>query len=155
MLPTSYQDMIVRVYSKKPELVEAISEAFENFQLKTYGIKAQVHSTPEKKKRRYNSFIWWLSLPFYYYYYYNYCYSFWPLAAASSFPSYFKYRSVYIFHNENIVFESIAAVFCLKGCVISTPKTNATLSGRSCNWVYHIKEYITCIAIIFFLSFIG
>ncbi|GAV74620.1 HD domain-containing protein [Cephalotus follicularis] len=51
LLPTSYQDMIVRVYSKKPELVGAISEAFENFQLKTYGIKAQVHSTPEKKKR--------------------------------------------------------------------------------------------------------
>ncbi|XP_027357843.1 deoxynucleoside triphosphate triphosphohydrolase SAMHD1 homolog isoform X2 [Abrus precatorius] len=57
LLPTSYQDMIVRVYSKKPELVEAISDAFENFQLKTYGIKAQVHSTPEKKKRRYNSCI--------------------------------------------------------------------------------------------------
>lgn len=80
LLPTSYQDMIVRVYSKKPELVcvlwcktivimflfmfpnfntfpynlqvEAISEAFENFQLKTYGIKTQVHATPEKKKRR-------------------------------------------------------------------------------------------------------
>ncbi|KAL4653486.1 uncharacterized protein LOC142625204 [Castanea sativa] len=52
LLPTSYQDMIVRVYSKKPELVAAISEAFENFQLHTYGIKAQVHATPEKKKRR-------------------------------------------------------------------------------------------------------
>ncbi|XP_052189485.1 uncharacterized protein LOC127799470 isoform X1 [Diospyros lotus] len=52
LLPTSYQDMIVRVYSKKPELVGAISEAFENFQLKTYGIKPQVHATPEKKKRR-------------------------------------------------------------------------------------------------------
>lgn len=52
LLPTSYQDMIVRVYSKKPELVGAISDAFENFQLKTYGIKAQVHSTPEKKRRR-------------------------------------------------------------------------------------------------------
>lgn len=81
MLPTSYQDMIVRVYSKKPELVcklkklshfdhnvfftfimfavtfypklqvGAISEAFENFQLRTYGIKAQVHATPEKKMR--------------------------------------------------------------------------------------------------------
>ncbi|OIV90287.1 hypothetical protein TanjilG_13142 [Lupinus angustifolius] len=51
LLPTSYQDMIVRVYSKKPELVDAISEAFENFQLKTYGIKAQVHSTPSKKRR--------------------------------------------------------------------------------------------------------
>ncbi|XP_057447469.1 uncharacterized protein LOC130739233 isoform X2 [Lotus japonicus] len=54
LLPTYYQDMIVRVYSKKPELVEAISEAFENFQLKMYGIKAQVHATPDKKKRRYN-----------------------------------------------------------------------------------------------------
>ncbi|KAG8384817.1 hypothetical protein BUALT_Bualt04G0157800 [Buddleja alternifolia] len=52
LLPTSYQDMIVRVYSKKPELVGVISEAFENFQLRTYGIKAQVHATPEKKKRR-------------------------------------------------------------------------------------------------------
>lgn len=57
LLPTSYQDMIVKVYSKKPELVEAISEAFENFQLKTYGIKAQVHPTPDKKKRRYNPLI--------------------------------------------------------------------------------------------------
>ncbi|CAL5186196.1 unnamed protein product [Lathyrus oleraceus] len=56
LLPASYQDMIVRVYSKKPELVEKISEAFENYQLKTYGIKAQVHSTP-KKKRRYDSCI--------------------------------------------------------------------------------------------------
>lgn len=52
LLPSSYQDMIVRVYSKKPELVGLVSEAFENFQLKTYGIKAQVHATPEKKKRR-------------------------------------------------------------------------------------------------------
>ncbi|XP_007031446.2 PREDICTED: deoxynucleoside triphosphate triphosphohydrolase SAMHD1 homolog isoform X1 [Theobroma cacao] len=52
LLPTSYQDMIVRVYSKKPELIAAVSEAFENFQLKTYGVKAQVHATPEKKKRR-------------------------------------------------------------------------------------------------------
>lgn len=52
LLPTSYQDMIVRVYSKKPELVGAISEAFENFQLKTYGIKTQVHDTPAKKRRR-------------------------------------------------------------------------------------------------------
>ncbi|TMW93063.1 hypothetical protein EJD97_012249 [Solanum chilense] len=52
LLPSSYQDMIVRVYSKRPHLVEAISDAFENFQLKTYGIKTQVHATPEKKKRR-------------------------------------------------------------------------------------------------------
>ncbi|XP_058773150.1 uncharacterized protein LOC131647257 isoform X1 [Vicia villosa] len=56
LLPAYYQDMIVRVYSKKPELVEKIAEAFENYQLKTYGIKAQVHSTP-KKKRRYDSCI--------------------------------------------------------------------------------------------------
>lgn len=52
LLPTFYQDMIVRVYSKKPDLVEAVSEAFENFQVKTYGMKAQVHETPEKKKRK-------------------------------------------------------------------------------------------------------
>ncbi|CAI9092901.1 OLC1v1028259C1 [Oldenlandia corymbosa var. corymbosa] len=51
LLPTYYQDMIVRVYAKKPELVEVVSEAFENFQLKTYGMRAQVHSTPERKKR--------------------------------------------------------------------------------------------------------
>ncbi|XP_062110298.1 uncharacterized protein LOC133822092 isoform X3 [Humulus lupulus] len=54
LLPAFYQDTIVRVYSKKPELVEAVSAAFENFQLKTYGMKKQVHETPEKKKcRRY------------------------------------------------------------------------------------------------------
>lgn len=54
LLPTCCQDMIVRVYSKspEPELVKAISDAFENFQDKMYGIKPQVHSTPEKKKRR-------------------------------------------------------------------------------------------------------
>ncbi|KAJ3694339.1 hypothetical protein LUZ60_009819 [Juncus effusus] len=52
LLPTNYQDRIVRVYAKKPDLVEAVSEAFENFQLKTYGVKKQVHSTPEKKKLR-------------------------------------------------------------------------------------------------------
>ncbi|KAL8161390.1 hypothetical protein V2J09_012879 [Rumex salicifolius] len=51
LLPASYQDMIVRVYSKKPELVGAISEAFENFQLKTYGIKTQLCATPEGKRR--------------------------------------------------------------------------------------------------------
>ncbi|XP_027923390.1 deoxynucleoside triphosphate triphosphohydrolase SAMHD1 homolog isoform X2 [Vigna unguiculata] len=56
LLPTSYQDMIVKVYAKKPELVQAISEAFENFQLKTYGIKAQAHATPQKK-RRYNPIL--------------------------------------------------------------------------------------------------
>ncbi|XP_022884046.1 deoxynucleoside triphosphate triphosphohydrolase SAMHD1 homolog isoform X2 [Olea europaea var. sylvestris] len=43
LLPTYYQDMIVRVYSKKPELVKVISEASKNFQLRTYGMKAQVH----------------------------------------------------------------------------------------------------------------
>lgn len=52
LLPASHQDRIVRVYSKKPDLVVAVSEAFENFQLKTYGIKAQVHGTPDSKKRK-------------------------------------------------------------------------------------------------------
>ncbi|GMJ13192.1 VENOSA 4 [Hibiscus trionum] len=52
LLPAFYQDMIVRVYSKKSELVGAVSKAFENYQLKTYGRKAQVHDTPEKKKSR-------------------------------------------------------------------------------------------------------
>ncbi|XAR48062.1 hypothetical protein NMG60_11030769 [Bertholletia excelsa] len=52
LLPAHYQDIIVRVYSKKPQLVEAVSEAFENFQLRAYGLKAQVHGTPEKKKQR-------------------------------------------------------------------------------------------------------
>ncbi|KAE8669565.1 HD domain-containing metal-dependent phosphohydrolase family protein isoform 4 [Hibiscus syriacus] len=51
LLPTSYQDMIVRVYAKKPELVAAVSEAFEHFQLKMYGLKTQVHATPKKKAR--------------------------------------------------------------------------------------------------------
>ncbi|XP_057830386.1 uncharacterized protein LOC131041362 isoform X2 [Cryptomeria japonica] len=52
LLPASYQDRIVRVYSKNPDLVEEISEAFENFQLRTYGIKPQVHGTPDSKKRK-------------------------------------------------------------------------------------------------------
>ncbi|KAF6139513.1 hypothetical protein GIB67_015470 [Kingdonia uniflora] len=52
LLPVCNEDMIVRVYSKKHELVEVISEAFENFQLKTYGLKTQVHETHEKKKCR-------------------------------------------------------------------------------------------------------
>ncbi|KAJ0038727.1 hypothetical protein Pint_23000 [Pistacia integerrima] len=52
LLPACCQDMIVRVYSKKPELVGAISEAFENFQVKIFGKTAQVYATPEKKKRR-------------------------------------------------------------------------------------------------------
>ncbi|TKY69852.1 Deoxynucleoside triphosphate triphosphohydrolase SAMHD1-like [Spatholobus suberectus] len=51
LLPAFYEDIIVRVYSKKPELVEAVSNAFENYQLKTFGRKAQVHETHEKKKR--------------------------------------------------------------------------------------------------------
>ena len=51
LLPACYQDMIVRVYTRKSELVEAVSEAFENFQMKTCGKKTQVHATPEKKKR--------------------------------------------------------------------------------------------------------
>ncbi|XP_009604054.1 uncharacterized protein [Nicotiana tomentosiformis] len=51
LLPACYQDMIVRVYTRKSELVEAVSEAFENFQIRTYGKKTQVHATPEKKKR--------------------------------------------------------------------------------------------------------
>ncbi|KAK7309686.1 hypothetical protein RJT34_06615 [Clitoria ternatea] len=53
LLPAFYEDIIVRVYSKKPELVEAVSNAFENYQLKTFGRKAQVHETPEKKRRKY------------------------------------------------------------------------------------------------------
>ncbi|XP_074576591.1 uncharacterized protein LOC141833093 [Curcuma longa] len=52
LLPACYQDRIVRVYAKKPELVEAVSEAFENLQLRMYGVKTQVHETPEKKRRR-------------------------------------------------------------------------------------------------------
>ncbi|CAL9101633.1 unnamed protein product [Musa textilis] len=52
LLPASCQDRIVRVYAKKPELVEAVSEAFENLQLKIYGVKTQVHETPEAKKQR-------------------------------------------------------------------------------------------------------
>ncbi|PRQ41162.1 putative HD/PDEase domain-containing protein [Rosa chinensis] len=52
LLPAFYQDKIVRVYSKKPNLVAAVADAFENYQLKTYGRIVQVHSTPEKKKKR-------------------------------------------------------------------------------------------------------
>ncbi|XP_057774593.1 uncharacterized protein LOC130993640 isoform X2 [Salvia miltiorrhiza] len=52
LLPASYEDMIVRVYTKKPHLVEAASQAFANFQEKTYGKKTQVHETPEKKKKK-------------------------------------------------------------------------------------------------------
>ncbi|KAH6558067.1 hypothetical protein KP509_1Z079700 [Ceratopteris richardii] len=52
LLPDCFEDRIVRIYSKRPELVDAVSEAFENFQLRTYGIKTQVHGTPNGKKRR-------------------------------------------------------------------------------------------------------
>ncbi|CAN0892920.1 Deoxynucleoside triphosphate triphosphohydrolase SAMHD1 homolog [Linum grandiflorum] len=52
LVPVVCQDKIVRVYAKKPELVEAVSQAFENFQVKIYGRKAQVCATPEKKKNR-------------------------------------------------------------------------------------------------------
>ncbi|MCO5598295.1 hypothetical protein L7F22_052387 [Adiantum nelumboides] len=50
LLPDCFEDRIVRVYSKKPGLVDAVSEAFENFQLRTYGIKTQVHGTPKVNK---------------------------------------------------------------------------------------------------------
>ncbi|KAK2374535.1 hypothetical protein P8452_47127 [Trifolium repens] len=52
LLPAFYEDIIVRVYSKKPELVGAVSAAFENYQLKTFGSTAQVHETPKKKRFR-------------------------------------------------------------------------------------------------------
>ncbi|CAI0462532.1 unnamed protein product, partial [Linum tenue] len=51
LVPAVCQDKIVRVYAKKPELVEAVSQAFENFQMTTYGVKA-ILATPEKKKNR-------------------------------------------------------------------------------------------------------
>ncbi|XP_051222405.1 uncharacterized protein [Lolium perenne] len=51
LLPACNQDRIVRVYAKKPELVEAVSEAFENLQVRMYGEKTQVHDTPTKKRR--------------------------------------------------------------------------------------------------------
>ncbi|GJN06059.1 hypothetical protein PR202_ga23744 [Eleusine coracana subsp. coracana] len=54
LLPAYNQDRIVRVYAKKPELVEAVSEAFENLQLRIYGEKTQVHDTPKKKRIRFN-----------------------------------------------------------------------------------------------------
>ncbi|KAK3160117.1 hypothetical protein QOZ80_1BG0055400 [Eleusine coracana subsp. coracana] len=54
LLPAYNQDRIVRVYAKKPELVEAVSEAFENLQLRMYGEKTQVHDTPKKKRIRFN-----------------------------------------------------------------------------------------------------
>lgn len=52
LLPAFCEDRIVKVYSKNPDLVKTVSEAFENFQLKTYGMKAQVHATPDRKRNR-------------------------------------------------------------------------------------------------------
>ncbi|XP_074274421.1 uncharacterized protein LOC141598617 isoform X1 [Silene latifolia] len=52
LLPGCCQDRIVRVYAKKPELVSAVSKAFENFQEKEFWKKVQVHATPEKNKRQ-------------------------------------------------------------------------------------------------------
>ncbi|KAI5679195.1 hypothetical protein M9H77_10145 [Catharanthus roseus] len=57
MLPAAYQDVMVRVYSKKAELVGAVSKAFENYQLRTYGNLTQVHATPQKKQQRRLSFV--------------------------------------------------------------------------------------------------
>ncbi|KAJ1282932.1 hypothetical protein BS78_03G088900 [Paspalum vaginatum] len=54
LLPAYNEDRIVRVYAKKPVLVEAVSEAFENLQLRMYGEKTQVHDTPKKKRIRSN-----------------------------------------------------------------------------------------------------
>uniref|UniRef100_A0A0A9D5E1 Uncharacterized protein n=1 Tax=Arundo donax TaxID=35708 RepID=A0A0A9D5E1_ARUDO len=52
LLPAYNEDRIVRVYAKKPELVDVVSEAFENLQLRMYGEKTQVHDTPKKKRSR-------------------------------------------------------------------------------------------------------
>ncbi|XP_010682564.2 uncharacterized protein LOC104897395 isoform X1 [Beta vulgaris subsp. vulgaris] len=52
LLPSCCLDRIVKVYAKKPELVAAVSDAFENFQEQKYGRKTQVHGTPQKKKQR-------------------------------------------------------------------------------------------------------
>ncbi|CAO2174304.1 unnamed protein product [Urochloa humidicola] len=54
LLPSYNEDRIVRVYAKKPEQVEAVSEAFENLQVRMYGEKTQVHDTPKKKRLRSN-----------------------------------------------------------------------------------------------------
>nr|CAB3472538.1 unnamed protein product [Digitaria exilis] len=54
LLPAYNEDRIVRVYAKKPELVEAVSKAFENLQVRMYGEKTQVHDTPKKKRIRSN-----------------------------------------------------------------------------------------------------
>lgn len=57
MLPGAYQDVIVRVYSKKAELVSAVSKAFENYQKKMYGELAQIHGTPRKKHHKKNKTV--------------------------------------------------------------------------------------------------
>ncbi|KAJ4974251.1 hypothetical protein NE237_007425 [Protea cynaroides] len=51
LLPASNQDMIVRVYAKKHDLVMSVAEAFENYQCRIFGSTRQVHATPEKKRR--------------------------------------------------------------------------------------------------------
>ncbi|KAG0566021.1 hypothetical protein M758_7G030500 [Ceratodon purpureus] len=50
ILPETFQDRIIRVYAKKPEHVEAVCEAFEEFQRKQFGYTSQIHGTPERKK---------------------------------------------------------------------------------------------------------
>ncbi|AQK89798.1 deoxynucleoside triphosphate triphosphohydrolase SAMHD1 homolog isoform X2 [Zea mays] len=54
LLPAYNEDRIVRVYAKKPELVDVVSEAFENLQMRMYGEKTQVHETPKRKRIRSN-----------------------------------------------------------------------------------------------------
>ncbi|KAL8123372.1 hypothetical protein AgCh_011373 [Apium graveolens] len=49
LLPECCKGKIVRVYSKKPKLVELVAEALENFQLKTYG--KSTCSTQNKRPR--------------------------------------------------------------------------------------------------------
>lgn len=51
ILPETFQDMIIRVYAKKPEHVEAVCEAFEEFQRKQFGYTSQIHGTPERKRK--------------------------------------------------------------------------------------------------------
>ncbi|KAJ4838157.1 hypothetical protein Tsubulata_046193 [Turnera subulata] len=48
MLPSFCQDKIVRVYSRKPELGQAVNQAFQNYQEKTYGEIRSVLGTPRK-----------------------------------------------------------------------------------------------------------
>ncbi|KAL3582761.1 hypothetical protein D5086_017093 [Populus alba] len=46
LLPAFCEDRIVRVYSKNPDLVKTVSEAFENFQLKTWNESTGVEAKP-------------------------------------------------------------------------------------------------------------